>query len=805
MFLSYLKIAFRNLLKKKIFTIINVLGLSVGATASLIIFLYVQSEMSFDQFLPDSERLYRMAEDRIYPDRVAHFAMIPGGFAAAVKDDVPEVEASTRLVGFPQFATVVRYKDNIFSEHYFFSADSNFFEVIPFKLLKGNPKQVLSHHNSIVLTTSAAAKYFGTEDPIGKRMEIFGQNIEVTGVMEDVPANSHMRFDALTSTLDVGFLRGEPNYYVAGAFTYLRLAPGTDPKNVESKFPGLVEKYAAGQIEREMGVSYKKYVADGNGYRYFLQPLHDIHLQSQLQHEIKSNGNNTTVKALMFIGFLILAIAGINFVNLATARSSERGREVGVRKVLGSKKRQLISQFLSESMLISVISIALALVILQALLGYFNSISETKLQLNFIQNPWIIVALITITLGLGLLAGLYPAFYISALKPVSILKGKFQGSSRGTALRNGLVVFQFTVSIILISATLIVNDQVNFMQSKPLGFEKENLLVINHNSNRKESFALQQQLRTIKGVQSVASSNSVPGGYFFGLPFKVQGSEEIFTPKGMTADDNFSETIKYKILDGRAFSDEFDDSLSIIINQRAAKALRLENPVGSTLYNNVNPQTPIPYKIIGVVEDFNFESLHNDIAPLVIMSTEGQQSFQSMLIVRLDEGDYNATLTGIQSKWKEILPNEPFIYSFMDSKLDNLYVTEGNSSKLLVTFTFIAIVVACVGLFGLAAYTAGQRTKEIGVRKVLGASSAGIVGLLSKDFFKLVIAAIVIGSPLAWYLVREWQSSFAYRVPLSVVTFMNAALIVLIFTGITISYQAITASLVNPAKSLKEE
>ncbi len=805
MFISYLKIAFRNLLKKKIFTIINVLGLSVGATASLIIFLYVQSEMSFDRFLPDSERLYRMAEDRMYPDRVAHFAMIPGGFAAAVKDDIPEVEASTRLVGFPQFATVVRYKDNIFSEHYFFSADSNFFEVMPFRMLKGNPKQVLSHPNSIVLTASTAAKYFGAEDPIGKRMEIFGQNIEVTGVMEDVPASSHMRFDALTSTLDVGFLRGEPNYYIAGAFTYLKLAPGADPERVEAKFPALVEKYAAGQIEREIGVSYKKYIADGNGYHYFLQPLHDIHLHSQLQHEIKSNGNDTIVKALMFIGLLILAIAGINFVNLATARSSERGREVGVRKVLGSKKRQLISQFLSESMLISVISIVLALVILQALLGYFNSISETKLQLNFIENPWILIALIAITLGLGLLAGLYPAFYISALKPVSILKGKFQGSSRGAALRNGLVVFQFTVSIILISATLIVNDQVNFMQSKPLGFEKENLLVINHNSNRKESFALQQQIRSIKGVVSVASSNSVPGGYFFGLPFKVQGSEEIFTPKGMTADDNFSETIKYKILEGRAFSEEFDDSLSLIINQRAARTLKLENPVGTILYNNANPETPIPYRIIGVVEDFNFESLHNEIAPLVIMSTEGQQSFQSMLIVRLEAGDYTSTLTGIQSKWKEMLPNEPFIYSFMDSKLDNLYATEGNSSKLLVTFTFIAIVIACVGLFGLAAYTASQRTKEIGVRKVLGASAAGIVGLLSKDFFKLVATAIMIGSPVAWYLVREWQTSFAYRVPLSVVTFIYAALIVLIFTGITISYQAITASLINPAKSLKEE
>ncbi|MFZ1808320.1 MAG: ABC transporter permease [Cyclobacteriaceae bacterium] len=804
MLLNYLKIAFRTLINKKVYSIINILGLSVGAAASLIIFLYVQSELSYDKFFPDYQNVYRVVEDRIYPDRVAHFAMIPSGFSNVIQEEVSEVESSTRLIGFPNFASVVRYKDNIFSEHYFFSADSNFFEVFPFQLLKGNKNDVLRHPNTIVLTASTATKYFGSEDPLGKVLELDNQNLEVVGVMEDVPENSHMKFDALGPAIGVDFLE-EPNYYIAGTFTYLKLATGTKAEAAEAKIPALVDKYAAGQIERDLGISYQKYIADGNGYKYLLQPLTDIHLHSNRTNEIKANGNNTLVKVLMFIGLLILIIAGINFINLATARSAERAKEVGVRKVLGSKKSQLIAQFLSESFLISALSVVIAIVIIQLSVSYFNTIAQKELYLNLTENPIVIAVLLAITFVLGLIAGLYPAFYISALRPVTVLKGKFKSSSKGNMMRNGLVLFQFTMSIILISATLVVYDQLNYIQSKPLGFEKENLVVINHNSQDEESAALQQELNRIPGVRSIGSGNAVPGGYFFGLQFRLPGTSEIFTPKGMTADDNFATTLNLNIIEGRSFNASFNDSLSIIINQRAARAMNLDNPVGTVLINNADPNTPVSYTVVGVVEDFNFESLHSEINPLIVMSTEGQLNFQSVLIARLNDGEFTETISSLETKWKELMPNDPFIYSFMDSQLDNLYKSEQASGKLMTTFALIAIVIACVGLFGLAAYTANQRTKEIGVRKVLGATVTSIVSLVSKDFAKLVLISLLLGTPLAWFLMREWLQSFAYRITLSIETFLLAGLIVSLFTMATISYQALKAATSNPVNSLKDE
>jgi len=802
MLFNYIKIAFRNLVRKKVYTAINVIGLSVGAAASLIIFLYVYDQLSYDEFIPDSNRVYRMVEERKYPDRVADFAMIPSGFSTILAQEIPEIEASTRLVGFPNFSTNVRYKDNIFAESYFFSADSNFFEFFPFQLLKGNPNNVLRHPNTIVLTASTAARYFGDEEPVGKFLEMFGTNVEVVGVMEDVPANSHLKFDALGPSMTIDFVR-EANFYVAGTFTYVRLAPNANAKTVDEKMPAVVEKYVAGPIERDLGVSYKKYVADGNGYRFFLQPIEDIHLTSHRMNEIRANGSLTAVRTLMLICILILVIAGINFVNLATARSSERAKEVGVRKVLGSMRKQLIIQFLAESLLISFISMIIAFAIVQGSLAFFNTTFKTQLQLT--DNPVAISVLLGVTLVLGLASGLYPAFYISSLKPVLVLKGKFQSSAMGNWLRNGLVVFQFTISIILISATLIVYDQLEFMQNKSLGFERENLLVINHNTEGDQSAAIHDELRRIPGVKAVGASSSVPGGYFFGLLFRLQGSGEIFTPKGFNADDNFAEAMGLNIIDGRWFSREYDDTLSIVVNQRAVKALNLKDPVGTILTNNVNPTTTARYTIVGVVEDFNFESLHLDIAPLVIMSTEGQFTFQNALVARVEMNGMDNTLAAMESKWKELVPTEPFNYNFLDQRLKILYESEQASGNLLTTFTLIAIIVACVGLFGLTAYTANQRTKEIGVRKVLGATSASIVQLLSKDFALLVLVALLIGAPMAWYMMREWLQSFAFRVPLNATPFLYAGLIVAVFTMVTISYQAVKSALINPAESLKED
>lgn len=803
MLLSYLKIAARNLLKKKVFTIINILGLSVGAATSLMIFLYVFDELSYDTHLPNVENVYRMVEDRIYPDRVAYFTIIPGGFSTVLADEIPEVETSTRLVAFPNFAQVYRYNDKVFSEQHFCAADSNFFDVFQYRLLKGNPARVLRDTRTIVLTEATAEKYFGKEEPIGKAIQSGDRTFEVVGVMENVPENSHMKFDALVPTSEIDYLR-EANFYIAGTYTYVRLLPGTDPAAVDAKMPQLVDKYAAGQIERDLGVSYKKYVADGNGYRYFLQPLRDIHLKSHRTNELKANGDIVVVRTFIFVGLLILVIAGINFVNLATARSAERAKEVGVRKVLGSRKQQLVYQFLAESLLIAVVSIIVAVVIIQMSIGLFSTMSGKDLQLNFVDNPIILLGILLITLVLGVCAGLYPAFYISALKPVQVLKGKFQSSAKGNLLRNGLVVFQFTISVILISATLVVYDQLEYVQNKSLGFEKENVVVINHNGNDRTALAIKNELRSVPGVTSVGATSAIPGAYFFGMQFRLPGATEIFTPKGFTMDDHYAATLNMKVLDGRLFGPEFNDSLSVIVNQRAVRAMNLTNPVGTILTNNTE-SGPVSYTIVGVLEDFNFESLHTEIAPVVIMSTEGQLGFHNTITAKITSDNLGETLQAMEAKWKAVIPGEPFIYAFMDNRIGNLYSSEQSSGRLLTAFTVIAIIIACFGLFGLAAYTANQRTKEIGVRKVLGATVFGIVNLLSKDFARLVLIALVIGCPLAWFMMDRWLGTFAYRTNLSWITFALAGLVVMFFTILTISYQAFSAARVNPVKSLKDE
>lgn len=802
MLTNYLLLAFRNLLRKRIFSAINVIGLSVGVASSLIIFLYVQEELSYDKFVPDHDRIYRMVEERKYPDRLAHFAMIPSGFATVLAEEIPEVEAATRLVGFPNFTTNVRQGDNVYSESYFFSADSNFFDVFPFRMLKGNPKTVLRHGNTIVLTESTARKYFGDEEPMGKSLEIFGNAVEVVGVMEDVPPNSHMKFDALSPSSLIDFVR-EENFYVAGTFTYVRLSPGARPETVEEKMPPVVEKYVAGQIERDLGVSYKKYIADGNGYTFLMQPLTDIHLKSHRMNEIRANGSITAVNALMFICVLILVIAGINFVNLATARSAERAREVGVRKVLGSLRQQLVIQFLAEALLVSLISMVVAVAVVQASLTYFNATYNKNLFLA--GNTWAIIALAAATLVLGIASGLYPAFYISSLKPVAMLKGKFHSSRAGNMLRNGLVIFQFTISVVLISATLIVYDQLAFLDSKSLGFAKEDVMVIEHNSNRRETETLQQRLRTVPGVSRVGSGSAVPGGYYYGIIFRQAGSEEAFTPKGFNADDHYFEAMGIPVVSGRVFGPEYDDSLSVVVNQRAAKALGLTDPVGAVLVNNANPNTAISYTIVGVVEDFNFESLHLDVAPLVIMSTESSFSFQSVMVTRVESARREEAIAGMRSVWTEMVPGAPFNYSFLDNRLETLYAAEKISGSLLTTFAFIAIIVACVGLFGLTAYTANQRTKEISVRKVLGASSFGIVRLLSRDFTVLVAVALLFGAPVAWYFTRQWLETFAFRITLSPTPFLVAGIIVFLFTILTISYHGVKSALINPAETLKED
>jgi len=807
MFKNYLKIAIRSLLKNKIYAAINMLGLTVGLACCVLILLHVQDEVSYDNFHPNKDQLYRVALERIYPDYTSFYALIPSGFSEVFARELPEVRNATRLIGFPNFTSIVEYNEKVFEENYVFFADSNFFEVFDYELLQGDSNNLLANPGTVILTESTAQKYFGRENPIGKTLQINDNDTEVVGVMQDIPENSHMKFDFLSSSTNLGFLQ-QPNYISFSSYTYLELSSGIDPAQVEAKIPALVEQYASGQIERDLGISYQEYIAAGNGYDYFLQPVPDIHLHSNLQSEIQPNGNIVYVYIFISIAVLILIIACINFVNLATARSAERAREVGVRKVMGSGRSQLVRQFLTESVFISFCSMLLAVVLIQLILPSFNNLAQKELSLLLFGNGMIGPLLLVFSLLVGVLAGLYPAFYISSMKPVEVMKGKFQSNSKGQWLRNGLVVFQFAISIILISGTLVVHNQMDYIQNKRLGFDKENLLVIENLGSLEQPEAFKQQMLNLADVNRVGGAGALPGDVFFGIQFQKPGNPEVLTGKGMTVDDHFVETIGLTLSEGRSFSEDYNDSLNVILNQAAVSAFGIEDPVGAQLTNSNqvdNEQVTSIFTVIGVVEDFNFESLHTEITPLAILSTESAQGFENFLTVRLNNTNFSKTIASAETIWESMAPDRPFSYTFLDSDLAQLYRSEQNSARIFAIFAVLAIIIACVGLFGLAAYTAYQRTKEIGVRKVLGASVYGIVLLLSRDFARLVGIAFLLAVPVAWLIMHNWLQNFAFRIDLGITTFIYAGLIALFIAMLTVSYQAVTAAMTNPVKSLRSE
>lgn len=805
---NYLKIALRSLIKNKAYTLINILGLSFGLGCCILILLFVQDETSYDTFYNNGEDTYRMVLERKYPNHVTNYAIIPGGFSEVLAEEIPEIKASTRLVGFPNFSTTVKYEDQLFEEYYFFSADSNFFSILDFEILQGNASTALTRPNTVVITKSTAEKYFGAGNPIGKNLEVNGNPIEVVAVMQDVPENSHIKFDFLNSTTNLGFLNN-PNYISFSSYTYLQLEPGTDKELIEFKLTDVVEKYASGQIEQNLGLSYAEYQAAGNGYIYTLQPIADIHLTSNMDAEIKPNGNILYVYIFISIGVFILVLAGINFVNLATAKSAERAKEVGLRKVMGSEKKHLIFQFLTESTFITFISLILGIVLIQLVLPFFNDLAEKKLAFELFSNSFTIPTLLLFVLLVGVLAGLYPAFYISSLQPVEVVKGKFKSNSKGKWLRNGLVIFQFSISIVLISGTMVIYDQMEFIQNKRLGFDKENVLVIERSNVIDQFDSFKNTLLALPYVQSVTSATAMPGDNFFGSQFQKPGEADVLTTKSLVVDDYYFETMEIEISEGRAFSENFNDSLNLILNKIAAISLGLNNPIGATLsMNNPGQNGEIittNYKVVGIVDDFNFESLRTDITPLAIFSSESAFGFGGFTPIRFKTKNVQQAISDIEHTWKAYAPGEPFIYSFLENDLDQMYKSEKISGTILGFFSGLAILIACVGLFGLAAYMAFQRTKEIGVRKVLGASIFGIIVLLSKEFTKLIGLAFIIAIPVSFFLMNNWLENFAYRTELSIWTFIFSGLLALFIALLTVSWQSVKAALTNPVDSLNTD
>ncbi len=803
---NYLKIAIRNLLRNKVFSAINIVGLALGIATCLVIMLFVYDELSYDRFNEKADRIFRVVFKASINDGKINEANVMPPTAQVLKNDYPEVLAATRLrtSGSPEIV----YQNKKFKEHDFASVDANFFDVFTLPLLKGDAKTALREPNTAVITQDFAKKYFGDEDPIGKVLFIksWNESYKVTGLIDKVPHNSHFHFDIFGSLAGVKDAQAA-SWMSSGYFTYLVLPEGFDYKVLEAKLPQAIKKYMGPQIQAAMGMSLSQFLQKGNQLGLFLQPLTSIHFDEGYTGTLEPSGNIQYVYIFGAIAVFMLLIACINFMNLSTAGASKRAKEVGVRKVLGSVKQDLINQFLFESILLSLVALLLSLMLVQLSLPIFNDLAEKDLQLDFLRNPLLLIAFLVFGLLVGVLAGSYPAFFLSSFNPVEVLKGKFKLAGKSISLRSGLVVFQFFISIALIIGTTVVYQQIKFIQSKDLGYAKDQLLIMRNTwSLGKNEEVLRQQILQDPRVISVSSAGYLPAGPSDSnnsLGYPDGDDSQIMRTLEYKIDEQYIPTMGMKIIAGRNFSKDFTtDSTAMIINETAAKAFGWgKNAVGHTITRlKNNDGLKVTYRIIGVVKDFHFKSLHESITPLLMVSEKTYG-----LTIKVKGKDVEGLLASLKNQWQKFNVEEPFSYAFMDELFEKTYQSEQKISVILSIFSGLTIFVACLGLFGLATFTAEQRTKEIGVRKVLGASVSQIVTLLSKEFLKLVLIACGFAFPIGYWLMNKWLQDFAYRIEISAWIFVLAGILALFIALLTISYQAIKAALANPVTSLRTE
>ncbi len=816
MFKNYLKIALRNLVKHKVYSIINISGLALGLACSVLILLWVSDELSYDSSFKDADQIYRINWDFKWNENEGVGPGTPPPLAAAVKNEIPGVAATTRI--YPVSQMTVRYEDKSFNENKIFSADSNFFNFFNYKFLEGNSGSALLKPNSIVLTKSAARKYFGEKSAIGEIISIgrekqsfnktYHNLFEVTGVIENPPSNSHIQFDMLTSISshpEVEFF--DWSWVWMQVVTYAKLDKNVLPNAVESKIPAIVKKYAPTAFAR-IGFSYEDLIKSGGKWDFVLQPMRDIYLKSgETGNRLGPTGDIKYIYLFSIIAVFVLTLACINFMNLSTAYSSGRTKEISIRKVLGSGKKMLIVQFLTESFMFSFLSMVLALFIVEVTLPAFNNLADKSLQFDFFKSLPLFLSLILLTLFVGFIAGSYPAFYLASFKPIEVLKKKFNSGRGNLKFRNILVVFQFATTIVLIVCTLLVYKQMSFVSKADLGFNKGEVVVINNENNLlgdgAEAFV--EKLKNNSFVINAAVTTSVPPNYGFQDYYKVEGKgNEQFDLVSYMVDENFIKTMGIKLVEGRGFSKDFlTDSEGVILNESAVKQFGLNDPIGKT----INYPSKGDYKIIGVIKDFNFASLHSSITPFALFHTSSKsyQIPQSFVVVRVPLNNFQQSIDIIHKEWKAFTPNSPFEYKFLDEGFEQAYLSDQRLGKIFFVFSFLTIFIACIGLFGLVSFSSKQRTKEIGVRKVLGASVYSIVRLLIKNFVVLVLAANIIAVPIAYYLMNKWLQDFAYRIEIGWWIFAISGGIALLIALLTVSFQAIKAATANPVESLRYE
>lgn len=803
---NYLNIALRSLLKSKVHTVINVAGLAFGIACVFLIILYVNGELSYDRFHRKAENLYRITWEGSEPQ-----TRTPHPMAQALKSDFPEVESAVSLT--PLYAAGLTKEthsfrnpasDTRYDEKNILAVDTTFFDVFSFPLVKGNPKTVLKQVNGILLSESMARKYFPGEDPVGKQLAVDAKDylVEVVGVFKDVPQNSHFHFDFLVSYLrEKSFDPQSPFYSWAdfGHYNYIRLRDGADPKALEAKLMPWMRKYLPLPDQ-----DYQALVDHGYGFR--LQPVTDIHLKSRLRWELEANGNIEYVYLLSAAALLTLIIACVNFMNLTTAKSAERAREIGVRKTLGAGQGQLSFQFLGESVLMALIAVALAVLVIEVSLPVFNSLTGLSFSIDYMQDGPILVLL---GISIGLLSGVYPSFYLSGIKPHLVLKGKLTQTPKGAGFRKGLIVFQFFMSMILISSAFIIYSQLDYLAHKDLGFGKEAVLVIpvKNESGMRRFDALQNELLRIDGVVSVTASSNIPGGQFnqhqiapLDFPEEEVASSEAFV------DYDFFKTLNIPLAEGRTFSrnNPADSDATFVLNEAAAMQLHLKEPVtGKDIWwKKHEDRSMLRGKVIGVVKNFHFQSLHEPIRPLIFMLT--RRRFNHILI-KLSTENLSDKLAAIARRYKEFEPVYGFEFSFLEDRLNAQYASEQRTGLILGIFTVIAILIASLGLFGMSLLSFSQKTKELSVRKVLGATLRNMLVLLIGDFTKLILLAVVLAAPLAWWIMNNWLANFSYRIQIHPMVFVGSGLALVLIAWGTLSYFTFKASRLNPAETLKNE
>jgi putative ABC transport system permease protein len=791
---NYFKIAFRNLWRHRVFSLINIIGLTVGMTACFLIFLYVRFELSYDSMHSKADRIFRIICDIKTPSET----LKASGPSWAVgphltMGDFPQVEASVRTTG-DEF--LVRKGNVKFQEMNSLFADSSFFQVFDFKLIKGNPRTVLNEPLNIVFSESAAKKYFGNQDPVGQTVLLTGDGFtaKVTGVMQDLPENSTIRADMLVSmnTLTRKFHPGlNDQWGNYGNTTYVLLKPGASPNAFTKQLPPFLEKMNGGEMKQL------------NMYpTLMLEKLRDVYLRSTRDGSKKGNINN--VYTFSIIAVFILLIACFNFVNLTTARSAERAKEVGIRKVVGAGKPQLTRQFIGESVMLCMIAFLFTLGATALLLPSFNMLAGKTISTGIFQDMKFVGILFLSSIGIGLLAGLYPALVLSSFKPISVLKGRFSTGAKGILLRKGLVISQFTPSIILIISTIIVYNQLNFMRQQDLGFSKDQMMIINSNGDpAKKSFM--HSVEALPGVKSVSMASSVPGGGNPGAYSQIENAKGITQIANLDlyfVDFDYLKQFDIKMAAGRMFSRSFmtDTTQAMILNESAVKLFSYRSPQDAV--GRDFSQWGRKGKIIGVMKDFHFRSLQEEIKPL---SMRIEPDGCNLITIKVSANQLPATISAIEKKWNTLIPARPFSYYFLDEFFDRQYQSEQRFGKLFLNFAVLAIIISCLGLLGLASYSTMQRTREIGIRKVLGASVPNIVNLLTRDFLQLVGIAIIVASPIAWFTMHGWLQDFAYRVSISWWIFAVAALTATTIAIVTVSFQAIKAAVSNPVKSLRTE